>query len=506
MNEAPALSALLQQIWQDARLLLPEAWVAGGLLAVLLIDLILIRKPLIKTWLLPIVTIVFIGLAGWDLYKLGFTPEPVSAMSRMWWHDNWSLAMRGLSLAGAALCILLWRFRWAQQTAEYYALILGVTLASMLMSGSANLLLIYLSLETASICAYLLTGFSFTRAGAEAGVKYLLFGAVSSAIMLYGFSLLYGFTGTLDVASYQFFSNLLSEHESSVAILLAAMLALVGLLYKTAVAPFHLWVADVYEGAPLPAVAFMSVVPKLAGFALLYRVLIHLFKAELVFIDFPLDWRWVLGALAIFTMVLGSLAALGQKDMRRLMAYSSVAHSGFLLSALLIPQAGGIEAFWYYAIFYTSMSFAGFLLIELLKKASGSYTIESLRGLGVKIPLTGVLVVLVMVALTGLPPTSGFLAKLLLFSGLWQGYQNTQQEILLWLLGAGVLNTILALFFYLKIPYALFIQKGNESPRPLGLLWERIGAVVLSLSALILFFWPEWLLNLISILVQTIPA
>ncbi|AHM62189.1 proton-translocating NADH-quinone oxidoreductase, chain N [Flammeovirgaceae bacterium 311] len=492
------LKAILQAILQDLPLLYPELTIGLGVLLVLLGALLLPRNW--RNEGLAALSLLVIAASAWLLLYRGLPAEPVHLLARTLQLDRMAVAFRLLVLLSGLLAVLLSFREGKRLSGEYYALLLGLLMGAMLMSMASHLLLIYLSLETASICAYLLTAFSGSRSGAEAGLKYLLFGAVASAIMLYGMSLLYGFTGTLDITAYGFKSGLMSLNIPILPVLLAAFLVLAGFLFKISVVPFHLWTPDAYEGAPLPAAALFSTAPKLAGLALIMRFLSHFLEAGIIFAGLRFDWQFILGLLAIITMLVGNLAAVWQQDARRLLAYSSIAHSGLLLAAVLVFRPLGYKALLFYSFVYILMNFAAFLLVIMLKTETGSYRIADYKGLGSRLSYSSVLMVVVMIALTGLPPTAGFTAKLLVFSALWEGYSSGGSSMLLYLLLTGLATTVVALFYYLKIPYYLYLKKQSEEVAAVkeSTVSERILAGALALLLVLFFFRADWVMNWIE--------
>ena len=495
------LKATLQAILQDLALLYPELSLVAGLLLVLVASLLI--PPKWRNEALAAISLLAIGVAAVLLLARGLPPESLHLMAKSLQLDHLAVAFRSLVLFSGFLAVLFCIREGRQLPGEFYALLLGVLFATMLMSMASHLLLIYLSLEIASICAYLLTAFSGGRQGAEAGLKYLLFGAVASAVMVYGMSLLYGFTGTLEITAYTFKSGLMSLNIPVLPVLLAAFLVLAGLLFKISVVPFHLWTPDAYQGAPLPAAALFSTAPKLAGLALLLRFLSNFMEAGIIFAGLRFDWQLILGLLAIITMVVGNLAAVWQQDVRRLLAYSSIAHSGLLLAALLVFRELGYKALLFYSFVYVLMNYAAFILVSILKAETGSYRIQDYKGLGSRLSYTSVLLVVVMIALTGLPPTAGFTAKLLVFSALWEGYSSGGPKMLLYLLLTGIATTVVALFYYLKIPYYLYLKHGEEPQVPLqntqgSTLLERALAGVLTALLVLFFFKADWVMNWIK--------
>ncbi|CAN5232566.1 NADH-quinone oxidoreductase subunit N [soil metagenome] len=375
-----------------------------------------------------------------------------------------------------------------RQTGSYYIIFSGLILGTFLMVMANNLLMVYISIELVSLSSYLLTNFRFDKNSVEAGLKYLLYGAVASGIMLYGISLLYGLTGTLGLGM-----NLTAIHwiPLSVAVLMIAG----GVLFKLSAVPFHIWAPDVYHGAPLPTVAFFSIAPKLAGLVVLVRIV-----AGFRDLNIPeFNWQLVLSIIAILTIIVGNFSALWQQNIKRMMAYSSIAHGGFLLAGVVASSTFGLRALLFYAAVYLLMNLAAFILLNNLAKKTGSLIIDDFKGLGKSYPYSGILFVLTMIALTGLPPTAGFTAKLLIFSSLWESYQFSEENFLLYLLIIGLFNTVVSLFYYLKIPYYMFFKNQGHHETMVKFNWgENILASFMIFLILLLFFKSEWLLDIIN--------
>ncbi len=377
--------------------------------------------------------------------------------------------------------------------AEYLAPLIALLLGAHLMVMSSGLLMLYLSLELVSLSSYILTAHNRDAAAAEGGIKYLLFGASSSAVMLYGMSWLYGFTGSLsftDPAFYDALSGL-----PRLPLLVAVFLTLGGLLFKISAVPFHIWAPDVYQAAPLPVAAFFSVVPKAAGLGVLLRLAGSLNPQGLP--ELP-GWQTGLCVIILLTLTVGNFAALRQPDARRMLAYSSVAHAGFLLIGVVAGNAAGTESLLFYLGIYLFMNLAAFGLVSFFSQLTGSERIESFTGLGSQVPLAGVAAVVVMVALAGLPPTAGFTAKLLIFSALWESWQTSGNGWLLAVFGLGLLNVAVSLFYYLKIPFYLFFRPAGELNGTESGIYGRMLIAALTLPVVLLFFKPDWLFSLIT--------
>ena len=381
---------------------------------------------------------------------------------------------------------------------EWYSLLIAMTLGLFLMTISVNMLSIYLSIELVSICSYLLTALTADRKASEGGIKYLLFGAISSAIMLYGMSLLYGMTGTLDLTADAFGAEMARQEGAVVAV--AMLLTLAGLLFKLAAVPFHVWTPDAYEAAPVPVAAFFSIGPKAAAVLVIIRVVTALpVSAPDGSTAFVLQTP--LAVLALAGILIGNLSALRQTDAKRLLAYSTIAHAGFLLVGVVAMNKAGFDAVLFYVGTYLFISLAAFFLIDLLARSQGQdLTIRTFAGLGPKQPLLAIALTVVMLALTGLPPTVGFTAKLLSFSALYDAWQQSGNAWLLALFALGLLNALISLVYYLKIPFLLFFRPpvadlSHPMPLPKVAVWLAVGLVV---PIVLLFLMPDLLLQFIT--------
>jgi NADH-quinone oxidoreductase subunit N len=382
---------------------------------------------------------------------------------------------------------------------ELNALLVAAVLGLCLLCMATHLLTIYLSLELLSVASYLLVALSPYRKAAEGGIKYLLYGAISSALMLYGISLLYGLTGTLDLTNEAMLAGLASN--STLVGQLAVLLTLGGLLFKLSLVPFHVWAPDVYEAAPTPLVSFLSVAPKAGALLVLMRLITAL----------PPDLLPALGGIALLSITAGNVAALWQQNARRLLAYSSIAQAGYLIVGVVAYSQSGFEAATFYAAAYVVLNMGAFLLIDLLHPRSDT-TLSAYAGLGHQQAGVSVALTLVLVALAGLPPTVGFTAKWLVFSALWDSYQQSEQTWRLWLLVGGILNAAISLAYYLRIPFLLFFRtlpdagtlsdtiSSPVSNQVFNRVANRVLAGLVLAVVVALFFKPEWLMHWIGYL------
>lgn len=346
---------------------------------------------------------------------------------------------------------------------EYVLLILANTLGMMLLASSVNLLMMYLSLEFLSLTAYLLTGFiDGDDRRSEAAMKYLLFGGVASGVMLYGLSLLYGMAGTLDYFAIQ---DYLSQNTvSGVVTYISVILILAGAGFKIAAFPFHSWCPDVYEGAPTPFTAFLSVGSKSAGFALIVRFFYQIFIQKnggdtLVPIG-SVDWSLLLAIVSAFTMTLGNLAALQQENIKRLLAYSGIAHAGYILMAVASQTQFGVSSVFLYLVIYFLMNFGAFLVVIIISNEFNTEMIEDYEGLvwkNAKGAFLASMFAIYLFSLIGLPPLAGFIGKVYLFISVFE-----KGSSLYWLAVVAVMNMVISLYYYMRIIKVMFLSKGRE--------------------------------------------
>jgi NADH-quinone oxidoreductase subunit N len=343
------------------------------------------------------------------------------------------------------------------EAAEFYSLVLTLTLGMNLMAAATDLLTLYLSLELVSVMSYILSGFKRgERRSAEASLKYVIYGGVASGVMLYGLSLLYGIAGDTSLAAVRAAAGALGQG-GSLALFLGVTLTLAGLGYKIASVPFHMWCPDVYEGAPTPVTAFLSVGPKAAGFALLIRFFVGGLPAEDAARATP--WPMLLGVIAAATMTLGNLAALGQTNLKRLFAYSSIAHAGYVLMGFSVLTPSGYEAMLLYLVTYLFMNLGAFFVIIAMEEAGVGEDIAGYRGLGSRAPLVAVLMAVFLFSLTGIPPLAGFVGKFYLFAAVIE----RGGTFFVLLAVVGILNSAVSLFYYARLLRTMFLDKPAEA-------------------------------------------
>lgn len=365
---------------------------------------------------------------------------------------------------------------------DFISIFLAAVLGMFLLISAANLLMLYLSIEMISLASYLMVNYSaYQNKQAEAGMKYVLFGAVASAIMLYGISLIYGFTGSIDLYGTTLANGFTHIGTSGTA--LAIILLMAGIGFKLSFVPFHFWTPDAYQEAPTSVTSFISTAPKIAVFGLLFCIspLLQGLSGNLFF--------QIILVIASASMIVGNTIAIFQENPKRMMAYSAIGHTGFMLMLFVLPQHQILTALSFYLLIYVLMNIGSFLAIHQLESQFGSVQISDYKGLGRQAPIISVSLVIFMVALTGLPPTVGFIAKFLIFSSLIQAATTSLWTSILLIVAA--LTTVISLFYYLKIPLNLFLRKSEidlakkEESKLIFLL-----IVVIATLILLLGVWP----------------
>jgi NADH-quinone oxidoreductase subunit N len=375
---------------------------------------------------------------------------------------------------------------------DLYTIVVGSVLGLHLMIMAINLLSVYLAVEFVSIASYLLVAYRTNNAfSTEAGLKYVLFGAASSAVMLYGISLLYGFTGTLSFFSADVTSGL--AHINPFSVSFAIVLVLTGIGFKLSFVPVHFWVPDVYEGAATSVTAYLSTLPKIAAFALLIN-----FVTPFVFNESwkGFDFRLVLSILGILTMIAGNFAAVLQNNVKRMLAYSGIGHTGFGLMALVTFTPQGLSALTYYLLMYGLANIAALALANYFENAEGITDVRDYKGLGFKYPVASVCFVVVLISLTGIPISGGFTGKLFVFSAVYSVYQQGHDVWLMALLVTGALTTVVSLFYYIKVPLNLFLKRAEIKPdanTPSANL--IILSAIIALLLIVFGIFPDLLIN-----------
>jgi NADH-quinone oxidoreductase subunit N len=388
-------------------------------------------------------------------------------------HDWLAFAFKLLILFSAAVTSLISiNVRGVGDRGEYYALMLVTTMGMTLMASAADLIMLYLAIETTSIPLYILAGFlKADDKSTESGLKYFLFGAVTSAVMLYGFSLLYGFTGETNL--FALATAVRSASISPVILGAAAVLVLVGFAFKVAAVPFHFWTPDVYEGAPTPITAYISTASKAAGFAVLVRFML------LAFPDIEGFWAAALAAIAAVTMTLGNVLALAQRNIKRLLAYSSIAHAGYALIGLVALTNFGAASLIFYLLAYVVTNLAAFAIVILFARTAGSEEIADYAGLSRRSPWLAMALLVALLSLAGMPPLAGFVAKVYVFAA-------AVESGLIWLAFVGVLNAIVGLYYYLIVLKVVYLYRSEEEDIPISVPRPYAVALAACIAAILI--------------------
>jgi NADH-quinone oxidoreductase subunit N len=391
-----------------------------------------------------------------------------------------------LFLAGGAATALFAMDIPELQRGEFFFLLLTSILGMTLMAASANLIMLFLAIETTSIPLYILAGFfRDDDKSTESGFKYLLFGAMASAVMVYGFSLLYGFTGTVDI--YEIARQLVAGGYNEIVIVASLLLVLVGIGFKISAVPFHFWAPDVYEGAPTPVAGFLSTASKAAGFAVLIRVLLVAFPTTIA----P-SWVAIVAAISTATMILGNTLALAQKNIKRLLAYSSIAHAGYILIGIAAYSALGIASSVFYIFVYLVTNLAAFGIVATFWRVVGSDEISAYAGLSRRAPGLALAMLVAFLSLAGMPPLGGFVAKFWVFAA-------AVKSDLIWLAVIGVLNAIIGLYYYLVVLKVVYLYRSEEDDQPIrvtrpyaiALVALTVGIILLGTLIAPWFHWSE---------------
>lgn len=465
----------------DLRLLWPEFIIAGGAMVLMLWGT---RRAHVRA--VRVTGMLVLVAALGEVLVMGAAGEGVGAM---YVRDGLTVVLQVTALLAALLASALggsYVERAALEAGEFYALVLVAALGAMVMAASRDLIMLFLGLETLSIPLYVLAAFARgDRRAQEAGMKYFLLGAFSTAFFLYGIALIFGAAGSTALAA-------VAAAPPSLLLRIGMGFLLVGLGFKAAVVPFHAWAPDVYEGAPLPVTAYMAVIAKVGAFAALLRVV------PAVLGESRDEWIAVLGALSVLTMLLGNFAALLQTGVKRLLAYSSIAHAGFILIGVAAGTAQGAGAVAFYLVAYTLMTLGAFGVILMLERSGEEADqIADLTGLGWRSPALAAAMAVFMVSLAGLPPTAGFVAKFYVFAAALDAGQTALAVI-------GVLTSVVSAYFYLRVAYTMFTGEPRPEVAFVGGRWVTAVLVVATVGVLALGVFPAPLTTFVRQVAQAL--
>jgi NADH-quinone oxidoreductase subunit N len=479
------------QLLLDLKKFLPEIILTAALLCVIIVDLGFprIRKNL---------SFVLAGL-GLVLAFVYNIPLFNAAAGTMFYGvialDSMAVFFKGFLILTSFLVLLATpgsREMSKRSLGEFYALLLGVTLALLLLVSSVDLLMLYLSLEMLSLGSYVMVGYlKNDRQSNEASLKYLLFGAVATGCMLYGITILYGLTGTTKMAAIRdTLSSSLFASGNAAMLLIATVLILAGFGFKTAAVPFHFWCPDVYTGAPTPVTAFLSVAPKAAGFAILTR---FFFTGLSTASSLPgqwtplslIDWRGLVLIISIITMIWGNVAALRQDNLKRMLAYSSIAHAGYIFMGTVVLTAQGLQAILIYLITYLFMNLGAFMVVIEIFNQTGSFDLKDYCGMYRRSPFLTISMTLFMLSLMGIPPFAGFFGKFYVFGA-------AVNKDLAWFAVIGALNSVIAVYYYARVIKTMIIEPSDDLSK-ISIPWTSYALVWIMLlpTAGMMLFWGQ---------------
>ena len=485
----------------NAGTILPEAVVTITLLTVLVGEVALGRSS--AKWT-PYVAIA--GLLG-SVFLLSLQwnqPNPIGFLGSFN-ADNMSIIFRGIVALSACVTIpmsIRYFERSGSSIGEFMTILLSATLGGMFLSGAEELVMIFISLETLSIASYLMTGYMKRDPRSnEAALKYLLIGAASSAIFLYGLTLLYGLSGganTLPAIAAA------TNPANSLALLISLVFVIAGISFKISAVPFHQWTPDVYEGAPTPVVAFLSVGSKAAGFALAIRILTEAYPSVVA------QWHFIFAALAILSMVLGNVVALAQTSMKRMLAYSSIGQAGFVMIGLVIGTEAGYTSMLFYLLIYLFMNLGAFTCIVLFALRTGSDQISDYAGLYQKDPLLTLALSLCLLSLGGIPPLAGFFGKLYIF---WAGWQAGAYGLVI----LGLLTSVVSIYYYIRVVKMMVVKEPHEMSeviknypaltwKPFGMRPLQVGLIVTLISTSLAGILSSPIFTVLTHSVVDVPA
>ncbi|MFC1967035.1 NADH-quinone oxidoreductase subunit N [Chloroflexota bacterium] len=472
-------------------LVIPELCLVAFAIIVILLD----ACSRLKVWLGSISLAGLVIAAGVTVAMWGGSYS--SIFNNMLAVDNFALFFKLLFLGIAFLVILASRdyvIKMANFQGEYYALILLSTLGMMLMAASTDLIAIYVALELTSISLYALVGFLKDPKSTEASLKYLLLGAMASAVLLYGMALVFGFTGQTQLgeiaAALQSMS--LPTLMASPALLLGIVLLIAGFGFKIAAVPFQMWAPDVYEGAPTPVTAFLSVASKAAGFALILRVFFSAFGDPGWL---SLNWGIIFAVLAAISMTVGNVLAISQTNIKRLLGYSSVAQAGYLMVGLatlgLSPSGDqlGQSGIIFFLTSYALTNLGAFIAIIAITNKTGSDQIEDFSGMIKRAPLLALALTLCLISLIGMPPAAGFMAKFYIFS-------SAVQYNLLWLVAIAVINSVISAYYYLRVVKVMWFGQAASTDGVPSSTALRLALVICCLGVLVIGIIPGAVMNI----------
>jgi NADH-quinone oxidoreductase subunit N len=474
--------------YSDFYYILPELVLTAGALLVLIADV-----ALPKAQRGALAWVALLVLAATAAALVPFASTRVEVAHGLLAVDQFALFFKVVFLGAAAITVLM-SVRYLEvegaSPGEYYFLILCATLGMMIMAGGIDLITIFIGLETMAVSFYILAGFiKPSQRSNEAAVKYFLLGAFSLGILLYGMSLMYGLSGTTNL---RVMATAFAGQEHDPRLVLAVILVVAGVGFKIAAVPFHMWAPDVYEGAPTPVTAFLSVGSKAASFAMLIRIFLEGLPVM------SADWRLLFWVLSAITMTAGNIAAVTQSNVKRMLAYSSIAHAGYLLIGVAVGTTRGITAMLIYLFIYAFMQLGAFAVVVVLRRADiiGD-ELKDFSGMSFRNPFAAFAMLLFMLSLGGIPPTAGFMGKFWLFSAAIDAHYY-------WLAVIGVLNSAISLYYYIRIVVFMYLKKETIGATPTVSPTLALTLGVAVFGTLLLGVYPQLLFQLADMSARTL--
>ena len=466
----------------DYSLAAAEIFLAGAICAVLLVDVFLRPEQRQITYLLAMLALV--GAAAFSAFS-GAGPAELT-FSGSFVSDAAGGVLKMVAYLVVALVFLYSRAYLEEHglfKGEFFILTLFGLLGIMIMISAHSMLIMYLGLEVLSLSLYALVALNRDSAiAAESAMKYFVLGAIASGTLLYGISMLYGVAGTLDLAGLA--TALAGPEGMSMPAILGLVFIVVGVAFKFGAVPFHMWLPDVYEGAPTPVTLFIASAPKIAAFALTWRVLIEALA------EMHSSWQGMLIVLSVLSLAIGNVVAIAQTNLKRMLAYSTISHVGFILFGFIAGTEEGIEAAMFYTLTYVLMSAAAFGMIILLSRQGfEAERLEDFKGLNQRSPWFALMMLIIMFSMAGVPPLVGFYAKLVVLEAL-------VDTGLVWLAGFGVLLAVVGAFYYLRVIWYMYFAEPMDRAPLAGAGDLRIVISANSLALLALGFFPGFLLDL----------
>ncbi len=461
---------------------IPEMFVLGMACVILLLDLFVTDKGRVLTYILSLATLAIAAVLTITLH----TPEPVYTFSGSYVADPMSTLLKVFIYLTTA-CVLIYSRDYLLQRdllkGEFYILTLFAVLGMMIMVSAHSFITIYLGLELLSLCLYAMVALNRdSEVSTEAAMKYFILGALASGLLLYGMSILYGMTGSLDIAVVG--ERVMEADHNNIVLIFGLVFVIIGLAFKLGAVPFHMWIPDVYHGAPTPVTLFIGTAPKLAAFAMVMRILVEGLQGLHV------HWQEMLIILAILSIGIGNIIAIAQGNIKRMLAYSTIAHVGFILLGVMTGTAFGYSAAMFYVISYVIMGLGGFGMIILLSRQGfEADKIDDFKGLNDRSPWFALMMMILMLSMAGVPPALGFYAKLAVL-------ESVVNAGFIWLAVLAVIFSVVGAFYYLRVIKVMYFDKAEDTHPIIAGSDIKIVLSLNSLAVLALGIFPAGLMAL----------